>query len=95
MAEFKLYATTRNGVDLLITPVDEFANKSPGDQKIIADELQSRAKMAGLKGILVPVWRNPAGNMSFFAPPPLHNFFENITLDWVMKRINKAVQWQD
>ena len=96
MGEFTTYATKRNGVELLITPVTEdMHQKSLEHKKIITDELENRAHMAGLRGRLVTVWRNPAGTMTFFAPPPLHSFFENITLDWVLKRINKKVEWQD
>lgn len=93
MPSFKVAHINRQGVDLIITPVNEsFNHKSHAEQIEIIESLEVQAHQAGLKGTVVPVWR--VGNrMAFIAPNPWHPFFQSITWDDVLANVNTEISW--
>lgn len=94
MKNFKVAVTRLGGVDLLLVPVDGMDGRSERDQQIITDELQNRANMTGLTGLVVPVWRAGEGNgMKFRAPESLHTTLMALNMDWVLSNLNKIVRW--
>lgn len=95
MGQFSVVQTRAAGVNVLIIPVSEFGHKSQRDQHIIRDEIQNRAQLAGLSGIVALVWDGGQGAMTFMAPEPLHDFLRSIDLKWVVDNINNTVQWPD
>ena len=82
MAEFEVAHIRRQGVDLIIVPLDSsFGRKPQVEQTQITNQLQSCATSAGLSGTVVPVWESGRGGLSFLAPKPWHPFFKS--LDWL------------
>lgn len=63
MPRFKIAHSREQGVDLIIVPLDDnFGYKSEADQVAAIDELQVRARSAGLAGTVVPVWNQSGRN---------------------------------
>jgi len=84
----------QQGVDLIIAPLDHtFGHKSPGDQRATINEIQFRARQAGLAGTVVPVWDSGGGRMAFIAPPNWHPFFRSLSLGTVFSNINRRLSW--
>ncbi|MGE0597435.1 MAG: hypothetical protein AB7P07_13810 [Hyphomonadaceae bacterium] len=95
MKHFKVAMTRLGGVDLLLVPVDNMESRPDREQQIIMDELQNRASMAGLVGLVIPVWRDAgsANGMKFRAPDTLHPLLQALNMDWVLSNLNKVVRW--
>lgn len=94
MADFQIAHIREQGVDMIIIPLDSsFGSKSQRDKDSIIAELQSRARGAGLKGTVVPVWDAGGGRMAFIAPPNWHRFFRSINLAFVGRNINRRLYW--
>ena len=93
MPRFKVAHINQQGVDLIITPVNDSFNHKPHSEQIeIIESLELAAHAAGLKGTVVPVWR--VGNrMAFIAPNPWHPFFQTITWDDVLSNVNREIAW--
>jgi hypothetical protein len=94
MPNFKVAHVRQSGVDIIIIPVDlSYATKEPADQQEVMDDLQNRARAAGLAGGVVPVWDIGAGRMGFRAPVRWHPFFKSIDLEWVWANVNRELFW--
>jgi len=94
MPNFELAHVREQGVDLIVIPLDDqFGRKVQSDQQSIIQELQVRARSAGLGGTVVPVWDNGGGRMAFIAPRNWHSFFQSISFDWVAMNINRTLSW--
>lgn len=90
----KLAHIREQGVDLIVVPLDsEFGRKSQGEQSRAVQSLQLRARGAGLRGTVVPVWDCGAGRMAFIAPTAWHPFFASIDLSFVWRNVNRELSW--
>lgn len=84
----------RQGVDLIIAPLDSsFGYKPAHEQYAILGELQVRANCAGLRGTVVPVWRHGNGAMAWMSPPNWHPFFRSIDMNFVHANVNREIRW--
>lgn len=93
MPRFKVAHIREQGIDLIITPLDDaFGLKSENDQHAIIEELQMRASSAGLRGTVVPVW-NQSGQTRFIAPRNWHAFFRSVSMGFVLQNINREIYW--
>ena len=94
MPRFDVAHIREQGVDLIIIPLDSaFGRKTSSDQHQIIEELQMRARAAGLAGTVVPVWDSGGGRMAFIAPPKWHPFFTSLNLAFVATNVNKEFYW--
>jgi hypothetical protein len=92
VAEYNLAHIREQGIDLIIIPLDSsFGYKTTIEQKQVANALQTCANVAGLAGIVVPVWDTGGGRMGFLAPPNLHPYFSSIGLAFVAANINQKL----
>jgi hypothetical protein len=77
------------GVDLIIIPLEAaHARLSFALKKKARQELQVKAKAAGLAGAVVTVWDAGGGNMGFLCPPEHSAVFAGINLAYVAENIN-------
>lgn len=82
------------GVNLIIVPLaPDFGQKLPVAQRQVVDEIQVRARSAGLAGTVVPVWDAGAGRMGFVAPTNWHPYFQSISLSHVYSNLNRTLSW--
>jgi len=92
MPTFQVAHLQRDGQDLIIVPVDRtFGSRSPSAQARLQEAFQRSAAMADIPGIVVPVWEDSNGKMSFRAPPPLHDFFKSIDMVYVATALNRSL----
>lgn len=93
MPRFKVAHIREQGVDLIIVPLDSSVDyQTQEEQQAVADELQLRARAAGLAGTAVPVWDH-GGRLGFFAPQGFHPFFRGLSMDQVLASINRELFW--
>jgi hypothetical protein len=93
MTKLRLAHIREQGQDMIIIPLDDsFGRKTNAEQNTITQDLQLRARSAGLAGTVVPVW-NADGRMGFIAPRPWCSFFQSISLHWVLRNINKELSF--
>ena len=93
MPRFQLAHIREQGVDIMIVPLsDDFEVKSDSDRAAIIDELQVRARAAGLAGTVVPVWVS-SGTVHFIAPPNWHPFFRSLNMQFVRANLNRELYW--
>lgn len=94
MPRFQVAHINQQGVDLIIVPLNhDFGFKSPRQQQGAVYELQTRARAAGLRGTVVPVWEGSAGGMAFIAPKNWHPFFQSLSLPAVYQNMNRELYW--
>jgi len=94
MPRFDVAHIRKQGVDLIIIPLDDsFRFKSQDDKLAVTSELQQRASAAGLGGTVVPVWDDGGGRMAFIAPTKWHSYFKSISLSFVAANINRELYW--
>lgn len=94
MPRFKVAHLREQGQDMVIVPLDRtFGHKTESDQQALASELQARARGAGLRGTVVPVWDQGGGRMGFIAPKPWHPFFRGLNLASVAASVNRELSW--
>lgn len=93
MPKFKIAHIKEQGQDIIIVPLDEsFDRQTEMHQESFLNEIRSAAALAGLRGVVVPIWPS-YGNIKFIAPLPWHAFFKSITLDRVYKILNRELSW--
>jgi len=93
MPRFEIAHLHEQGQDMIIVPLaDSFGSKSQAEQGEIAAELQIRARSAGLKGKVVPVWGS-RHSMNFIAPQLWHPFFRSIDWSFIARNINRVLSW--
>jgi hypothetical protein len=93
MPRYEIAHIQEQGVDIIVIPLDAaFGTKSLEAQYKTIDELQERAKSAGLKGTVVPVWKSE-GQLRYIAPPNWHDFFNSIDFQYVASHMNKYISW--
>src|SRR5215469_481999 len=85
---------TGHYVDIIIIPMESSFGDLPANvrQQQIA-ELQMRAHVADLAGIVCPVWQDSLGRMDFVAPPNWHLYFRSLSIDIVIASINRTLEW--
>jgi len=89
MLTFDVAHVRARNVSLVLVPVkSSFARRPPGDRARIAAALDRYAARAGLAGAVVPVWRDEAGGLRFFARPSLHPAVESLTWEEVTAAIS-------
>jgi hypothetical protein len=89
MKELDIAQVKIEGVDLIIVKLDRaHARQSFETKKKARQDLQSKAKAAGLKGTVVTVWDAGGGNMGFLSPPEYSAIFGRINLAYVAENIN-------
>jgi len=94
MPRFDVAHLREQGQDMVIIPLESsFGNRSSQDQQAIIVDLQLHSRLAGLAGIVVPVWDAGGGRMAFIAPHQWHPFFSSMSLQWVSANINKYISW--
>jgi hypothetical protein len=95
MEQFEIAHIREQGVDLIIVPLDtEFGDQEPEAQQATMVMLQEAAKVAGLAGTVVPVWR--VGNShNFIAPKMWHPFFASLPYSRVIASLNKVLTLTD
>jgi hypothetical protein len=94
MPRYDVAHVREQGIDLIIVPLDSsFGAKTTTSQQVVIDELQLRARSAGLAGTVVPVWDAGNGRMAFIAPRNWHPFFRGIDLYFVAANINRQLYW--
>ena len=93
MPSYKLAHVQEQGVDLIIIPLDaSFGGMTTSEQKEEIDNFQTRAEDAGLRGTVVPVWKE-FGRMVYIAPPDWHPIFAGLTPDYVEMNLNRELYW--
>jgi hypothetical protein len=94
MPRFKIAHVKEQGIELIIIPLEStFGDKTPEDQRLVVDDLQRHAMVAGLAGNVVPVWKSGKSRMGFFAPPNWHPFFKTLTFGRVVASLNRELNW--
>jgi hypothetical protein len=94
MPRYKVAHIKQTGIDMIIIPLDpQFGLKTPAHQQRFMNDVQRRARSAGLAGGVVPVWDAGLGRMGFRAPIAWHPFFNSINLSWVWSNINRELFW--
>jgi hypothetical protein len=94
MPRFKVAHLREQGQDMVIVPLEpSFGNKISQDQQAIIGDLQMHSRLAGMAGIVVPVWDGGGGRMAFIAPQQWHPFFTSLNLPFVFANINKELSW--
>ncbi len=94
MPRFKVAHLREQGQNMVIVPLERsFGNKISQDQQAIMTDLQIHSRLAGLAGIVVPVWDGGGGRMVFIAPHQWHPFFTSLNLQFVFANINKELYW--
>jgi hypothetical protein len=89
MPELDVAQVKIQGVDLILIKLDAaHARQSFPLKKKARQELQQKAKSAGLTGTVVTVWDAGGGNMGFLSPPEYSSFFGGINLAYVAANIN-------
>ena len=93
MPSFEVAHINREGVDLIITPVNEsFGRATHSEQIETVEALESAAHEAGPKGTVVPVWQ--VGNrMGLIVPNPWHPFLSSLTFDDIFESVNREISW--
>lgn len=93
MPNYKLAHIQEKGVDLIIIPLDAaFGGMTPSEQKERIDEFQTRADDAGLRGTVVPMWKE-YGRMVFIAPLEWHSLVASLTPEFVERNLNRQMYW--
>ena len=88
MAKYKVAHINRQGVDLIIAPLESsFDNKSSTDQNEFIEALQQCAESAGLAGTVVPIWMS-GNNRKWISPPAWNPFFKTFDWDNIMLNLN-------
>lgn len=94
MSRIEIAHLREQGQDMIIVPLDRsFGTKGRQEQSQVVTELQTRSESAGLSGKVVPVWDSGGGRMAFIAPQVWHSFFQNISLQSVMAKLNRELSW--
>lgn len=94
IAHIKEHDVEGLAVDLIIIPLEaSFGQKPARDQQDVINELQMRARAAGLAGTVCPVWRGASGEMSFIAPTGWHPYFASLNLEIVRAALNRWIAW--
>jgi hypothetical protein len=89
MPELDIARVKIEGVDLIIVKLDRsHARQSFELKKKARQDLQQKAKTAGLTGTVVTVWDAGGGNMGFLSPPEYSEIFGRINLAYVSENIN-------
>lgn len=93
MPTLKIAHIQKQGQDMIIVPLgSEFGQRPIELQNEIICDLEFRAKSAGLKGTVVPVWSH-GGRMGFIAPEQWHPFFKSMNLATVYANVNRQLSW--
>jgi hypothetical protein len=93
MPTYQVAHINEQGVDLIIIPLDSsFGNQTQAHRSAEIAEFQSRARMAGLRGIVVPVWLD-GQEMKFIAPPGLWPFFQGVQYQEILHWLNTEIVW--
>jgi hypothetical protein len=93
MPHFKIAHLREQGQNMIIVPLESsFEHKSDEDQRATIEELQVRARSAGLAGTVVPVWQS-GGRMCSITPRPWRSFFQNLSMRSVLLNVNKELYW--
>jgi len=94
MPRYKVAHVKEQGIDLIIIPVDaSFGLEAQNQQEEFREQLEAHAISAGLKGTVVPVWRDAFGTMKFLAPLNWHPFFKGLSYDQVLASLNREIFW--
>ncbi len=94
MPTFHIAHIREQGQDMIIVPLaQDFGWKTQEEQSEIVDELQLRARSAGLAGHVVPVWDSGGGRMQFLAPHQWHTFFRSISPGQIRASLNRTLSW--
>jgi len=92
MAEFDIAHINEQGEDIILIPLDSsFAYKSQKEQMETVNYLQACAEKAGLKGKVIPVWKNLVNRMDFVAPEYYHPYLFSINYSYVLRNINRKL----
>jgi hypothetical protein len=93
MPTYRVAHVNEQGADLIIIPLDSsFGNQTTSQQTAEIAEFQSRARMAGLRGIVVPVWID-GPEMKLIAPPVLWPFFQGVQYQEILQWLNMEIVW--
>jgi hypothetical protein len=92
MSELNIAQVKIQGIDLIMIKLEaSHARLSFPLKKKTRQELQQKAKAAGLTGTVVTVWDAGGGNMGFLSPPEYSAFFGGINLAFVAENINGKI----
>lgn len=94
MPRFKVAHINRQGVDLIIIPLNgDFERKTSSDQRHIVNQLQDVASSAGLAGRVIPFWPVGRSGCKFIGPSNYRPFLESLSLSTIQRNINKEIHW--
>jgi hypothetical protein len=94
MPHYDLAQIHEQDTDLIIVPIDDAIRTVGNTEKnILRDELQVRARSAGLAGTVCLVWDAGDGRLTFLAPRNYAPFFRTIDLDFVLTNLNHELAW--
>ena len=83
------------GEDMILVPLsNSFSYKTPEEQNLVINSLQTSALEAGLKGQVIPVWLNVVNKMSFIAPEYYHPFLRSVDMNFVQLNLNKKLEYK-
>lgn len=88
---FEVAHINQQGVDLIIVFLGPaFGSQSRVDQNQAISDLTGYARAAGLRGTVVPVWRQ-GNSCGFIAPIGMHPFFKSVSPALLARNINKRL----
>lgn len=82
------------GQDMILVPLgDEFSRATNAQKHATIDELQRRARGAGLAGTVVAFWEDLSGRTMFIGPSPWHPFLRGVSFRSVIAQLNRKLIW--
>lgn len=95
MPTVRLAEMTVGGTKLLVLPIDfDSGLETDSDRQVARDELQERAKNAGLSGVVIIVWKKAFGDTEFIAPPELNDAVSKLKFDEIKAALNTKLCWE-
>ncbi len=92
MQPYPVARIQEQGETLILVAVDSsFQYKILSYQREFAVALHHCAAVAGLKGIVIPVWEDFFGSFCFLAPSTWHPFLRTIDMDYVLANFNDEI----
>ena len=94
MPSFMVAHVKHQGVELVLVPLEDDFDRYPREeQSALIAELRKRAREAGLRGTVVPVWNVEHEHMKFVAPREMHALFKGVDVNWVRASVNLDLSW--
>jgi len=89
MTVYDIAQIERDGFNLILVPVNPLVGvRQPKQQQEFRLHIERCAELAGLSGLVVPVWRGYTGKIKFIAPDELSEVLFGLEWPMIAKHLN-------